>query len=243
MTTTDPGDRHTDPRTPPRSSPREAAVVAGAVTAGTALAIGYAFDPARAGGAELLVAIGGVYAVLTAVTLVWLRRRGELRASMRPLSGDVAFGGFVAALLYGVAMAAHLAALRGSAREAWIMRVYLQLGDPAAEGRVLVGAAVFLIAALEEIVWRGLVMRALEGPLGQLRAWLATSALYALAHLPTLFLLADPTAGPNPLVMAAAFGFGLAWARVVHRAGRLVPAIFAHALFSWAVVSFPIWRP
>jgi hypothetical protein len=33
------------------------------------------------------------------------------------------------------------------------------------------------------------------------------------------------------------------WGRVVHRTGRLAPAVFAHAFFSWAIVSFPIWRP
>ncbi len=71
---------------------------------------------------------------------------------------------------------------------------------------MFVGALVFLIAALEEIVWRGLVLRALEGPLDKVAAWLLSSALFAAAHAPTLFLLADPVAGPNPLLVAAGFG-------------------------------------
>ena len=28
-----------------------------------------------------------------------------------------------------------------------------------------------------------------------------------------------------------------------NRTGRLVPSLFAHGLFSWAIVDFPLWRP
>ncbi|AUX47228.1 hypothetical protein SOCE26_087400 [Sorangium cellulosum] len=233
-----------DPREPPRASRREAALIAAAAVAGTALVAAFAFDPARGGSSAMLAAPGALYTVLAVFALAWLRRRGELRAALRPRSGDLARGAFVAAALYGLAMAVQLTlAPRGSPREAWILRLYLQLGDPSADARVFVGAAVFVIAALEEVVWRGLVMRALEGPLGPTAAWLLSSALFAAAHLPTLFLLGDPFAGPNPLLVAAGLGCSLVWGRVVHRTGRLPPAIFAHAFFSWAIVSFPIWRP
>ncbi|WP_437777721.1 CPBP family intramembrane glutamic endopeptidase [Sorangium sp. So ce1097] len=239
-----PEPRSTDPREPPRASRREAALVAALVTAVVAVAVSLAFDPARAGAPGMLAAVGAPYAVLGAATVMWLRRRGELRAALRPLSGDLARGALVAALLYGVAMAVQMViAPRGSPREAWLLRLYLQLGDPSADARVFVGAMVFVVAALEELVWRGLVMRALEGPLGLASAWLLSSALFAVAHLPTLYLLGDPVAGPNPLLVAAGFGCSLVWGRVVHRTGRLPPALFAHAFFSWAVVSFPIWRP
>jgi membrane protease YdiL (CAAX protease family) len=232
------------PREPPRTSRRQAALIAGGATLGTALAISFAFAPARAGTPAMLAALAALYATLSAVTVLWLRRRGELRAALGPRSGDLARGAFVAALLYGVAMAVQLALTpRGSPREAWIMRLYFQLGDPSADARVFAGALVFVIAALEEIVWRGLVMRALEGPLGRVSAWLLSSALFAAAPLPTVFLLGDPVAGPNPLVVAAGFGCSIVWGRVVHRTGRLPPAVFAHAFFSWAIVSFPIWRP
>ena len=238
------GERSTDPREPVRATATEAALIAGGVTAGTGLAVAFAFNPSRAGSLTALAALGYLYLVLAAVTVLWLRRRGELRAALRPAYGDLSAGALLAALLYGAAMgAALLIAPRASGREAWLMRFYLQLGDPAADGRVLVGGFVFVIAALEEVTWRGLVMRALEGPLGPARAWVLSSALYAAAHVPALFLLADPTAGLNPLVVAAAFGCGLVWARIVHRTRRLTLAMFTHALFSWAVVSFPLWRP
>ncbi|WP_437657988.1 CPBP family intramembrane glutamic endopeptidase [Sorangium sp. So ce1182] len=236
--------RSTDPREPPRASRREAALIAAAVTAGVALAVSLAFDPERAGALGMLAPVGALYVLLAAAAGVWLRRRGELRAALRPLSGDLARGALVAAALYGVSMAVQMAvAPRGSPREAWLLRLYLQLGDPSADARVFAGAMVFVVAALEELVWRGLVMRALEGPLGQGAAWLLSSALFAAAHLPTLLLLGDPVAGPNPLLVAAGFGCSIVWGRVVHRTGRLPPALFAHAFFSWAIVSFPIWRP
>jgi uncharacterized protein len=235
--------QQTDPREPPQASRREAALIAASVSAGTALAVSYAFAPVLAGTAQMLAAIGALYTLLAGVTALWLRSRGELRAALRPRSGDLARGAFVAALLYGVTMAVQLAlAPRGTPREAWVMRLYLQLGDPDADARVFVGAAVFVVAALEEVVWRGLVMRALEGPLGREGGWLASSALFAAAHAPTLFLLRDPVAGLNPLVVAAGLGGSIVWGRLVHRTGRLAPAIFAHAFFSWAVVSFPVWR-
>ncbi len=236
--------RVTDPREPPRATAREAALLVGGETVGAALAAAFAFDPSRAGAISALAGLGCFYLVAAVVTALWLRRRGELRAAFRPAHGDLTAGAVLAALLYGAAMgAALLVAPRASAREAWLMRLYLQLGDPAVDDRVLVGGVVFVIAALEEVVWRGLVMRALEGSAGRGRAWVLSSALYAAAHLPAVALLADPTGGPNPLLPAAAFGCGMVWARVVHRTGRLTPAIFAHAIFSWAIVSFPVWRP
>ena len=226
------------------ASPREVALVACGVTAATGLVIDYAFDPARAGQASMLVALFALYAVLAALALVRLHRRGELRARFRPVGGDMTLGALVALLLYGGARVFEMSVTpRGSPREAWIVRLYLQIGDPDAPGRGLASAAVLGVAALEEIVWRGLVMRTLEDVVGPFRAAVLTAVLFAIAHLPTLWLLRDPAAGLDPLVVVAAFGCGLVWGLVTARARRLVPALIAHALFSWAVVDFPLWRP
>lgn len=226
------------------TSPMEAIAIALGVTAAVAAVITWAFAPARAGELAMILAIGACYAVLTALTALRLRRRGELGALLRPASGDLTLGALSAGLLYG---AAHLVTqtitARGTPREGWIMRLYLQLGDPEAHGRVLLGGAVFVVAALEEFVWRGLVTRAIEEVVGLRRAVVITALLFALAHLPTLFVLAMPPAGLNPLIVLAALGGGLLWGVIYARAGRLVPALFAHALFSWAVVEFPVWRP
>lgn len=226
------------------SSPGEAISVAVGVTLSTGIVIAFAFDPSRAGTRAVLIALGLFYAAIGAFAIRRLDQRGELRSKFRPASGDFTLGAVVAGALYGVAhLVDQLVATHGSIREAWIMRVYLQIGDPNAPGHVLVGGAVFLIAAIEELVWRGLVMRTLEAVYGARRALIATSLLYAVAHLPTLYLLGDPAAGLNPLVVLAAVGCGTVWGLVYLRTERLVPALFAHALFSWAVVEFPIWRP
>lgn len=225
-------------------SPREAVTVAAGVTLATGVVMSFAFDPQRAGTPAMLIAIGLLYAGLTLLALHRLRQRGELEHRFRPAGGDLTLGAFTAGLLYGAAhLVEHAIASRGTPQEAWVMRLYLQLGDPQAVGRVLVGGAVFVVAALEEIVWRGLVMRSLEAVLERRRALALTSVLFALAHLPTLYLLRDPSAGLNPLIVIAALGCGTVWGIVYLRSTRLVPAIFAHAFFSWAIVEFPIWRP
>jgi membrane protease YdiL (CAAX protease family) len=233
-----------DPTKPAARDAREALTYAVVVTLATAAAVSFAFNPERAGKSTSLVPLAAAYAIFTAVALVRLHRRGELRGEMRPQSGDLTLGAVTGALLYGIATLGHLAVTsRGSPREGWIMRLYLQLGDPADERRILLGGAVFVIAALEELTWRGLILRSLEDPLGPTRAWLVSSLLFAVAHVPTVILLADPVAGPNPLIVSAALGCSFVWGFIAMRYRRLVPAIFAHALFSWAVVEFPIWRP
>jgi membrane protease YdiL (CAAX protease family) len=234
----------TGPRGAERAQKRQAVVISTLVTLGVAAVISFTFSPERAGKAIGLIALGAVYAVFTAMALGRLHLRGELRDELRPHGGDLALGAITAAFLYGIAMVAHLAITGpGSPRAGWIMRVYLQLGDPTVGPHMLRSAAIFVVAALEEVTWRGLVMRSLEGPVGESRALLLSTALFAIAHAPTIVLLADASAGPNPLVVSAALGCSLVWGFIALRYQRLVPAIFAHALFSWAVVEFPIWRP
>jgi len=50
---------------------------------------------------------------------------------------------------------------------------------------------------IEELVWRGGVMPILRDFFRRAVAWLVSSALFAAACMPTLFLLGDPVAGPN----------------------------------------------
>ncbi|APR85108.1 Hypothetical protein A7982_10457 [Minicystis rosea] len=229
---------------PPPVRSRDALSLALVVTLATGAVITYAFDPARAGQASMLGAIGGLYAVLAAVALVRLKRRGELYARFRPMSGDMTLAAVSAGVLYGLGRIAQMVlATHGSPREAWIVRLYLQIGDTAAAGRGTVGAAVFAVAALEEIVWRGLVMRSLDDALGPRRALTYATLLFGVAHLPTMWLLRDPMVGLNPLVVLAALGCSAVWGAIVLRTNRLTPAVLAHALFSWSVVEFPLWRP
>ncbi len=228
----------------PRAPSREAIVVAVAATVATFVVMNYAFSPDNAGTPGMLGAIFGLDLAIAAVALTRLKRRGELGEKLRLARGDIWLGGMVAGLLYGGAMLGHLVLTpHHTPREAWIMRVYLQIGDPRGEGREIVGGAVFLVAALEELAWRGLVQLSLEEVIGPVRAVVLASVLFALAHVPTLWLLGDPNAGPNPLIVMAGVGCSLVWGALVLRTRRLVPSLIAHALFSWAIVEFPIWRP
>ncbi|HVY46589.1 MAG TPA: type II CAAX endopeptidase family protein [Minicystis sp.] len=244
-----PGDAAPGEAPPPLRAPmvrtsREALVACVSIPVATALVMAYAFAPARAGTPGMLAAIFGLDAAIAAVAIVRMHQGRELFTRMQLARGDIWLGGMVAGLLYGIAMLAHLVLTPHlTAREAWIMRLYLQIGDPRGNGSELVSGAVFVVAALEEVAWRGLVQRSLEDVLGPIRAVVVTAALFALAHAPTLWLLGDPTAGPNPLVVLAGFGCSLVWGALVLRTRRLVPSIVAHALFSWAIVEFPIWRP
>jgi uncharacterized protein len=226
-------------------SPRDAVSTAFGVTIATGAVMTFAFDPARAGQPAMVGSIGALYALLTVVTLARLHRRGELRERFRRASGDVTFGALTAGALYGAGRIALMAiAPRGTPAVAWIARLYLQIGrigDDASAGRA-VGLAVLAVAALEEIVWRGLVMLVLLEAFGARRAVVITAALFALAHVSTAFLLRDPVAGLNPLVILAGLGCSLVWGAMVVRTGRLLPALVAHALFSWSVIEFPLWR-
>jgi membrane protease YdiL (CAAX protease family) len=211
-----------------------------------AAALTIAMQQNMSGSPVALVVLALPYAVLTVLAIVYFRREGTLAQKLRPKSGDLTFGALVTVMLFFGAIAGRkFLAPHGSVREAWVMRVYLQIGDPELmQQRVLVvSLAIAAVAILEEIAWRGLIYSLVEERFGTRRAWPATAILYAAAHIPTIVLLRDPYAGPNPLIVLAALGCGLVWGLIVARTGRLPVAIFSHAFFTWCVaVQFPLWR-
>jgi hypothetical protein len=218
-----------------------------AFAAGTTLlvagATSYAFAIERAGTALSFATLAAPYVVLSAVAVARMRRRHEMFL-LRPRGGDLTFGALVAFLLYGIAFAFHaLVTSHGQPNSGWIIQVYLRLGDPLAETRHAVALGVAAIGMLEELTWRGLVTPVLEERLGALRGAALSTVSWAAAHLPTVWLLADPAAGPNPLLVLAALGCGAAWSYLRWRMERLVPVLLSHGLFSWAIVEFPLWTP
>jgi membrane protease YdiL (CAAX protease family) len=221
-------------------------LIALVATALVAISMGVGMRAAASGSALVFVAPAVPYVVLTAAALWQMRRDGTLLEKLRPRGGDITFGAMAMVMLYFASIAGRkLLAPQGSAREGWIMRIYLQIGDPESLQRHLIAVTlgVVAVAVLEEISWRGFVYSLLEERLGTRRAWPATAVLYAAAHLPTLFLLSDPFAGPNPLIVLAALGCGLVWGLIVAKTGRLPVAIISHALFTWCVaIQFPLWR-
>lgn len=211
------------------------------VTAVTAAVVTLAFRYEWAGPTRMLPLIGGAYLVLFLGAARFLHARGELREALAPKRLDLTMGALVAGVLYLAANLLPTALFAGRAAEGWLFRLYLQLGDPRDTAPPYVGVAVLATATLEEIVWRGWVMRALQRAHGSKVALIGTTALYALAHLGTMFVLRDPEAGMNPLVVTAALGCGLVWGAMALRFERLGPSLAAHALFSWAMALFPLW--
>lgn len=211
-----------------------------------AAAVSIAMRGAMSGSALLFVVLAVPYTLLAVLAVLYMRREGTLGEKLRPRAGDLTFGALVTVMLFFGAIAGRkFLAPHGSVREGWVMRIYLQIGDPEMlqHNVFAVSMAVGVVAVLEEISWRGLIYSLLEERLGTRRAWPATAILYAAAHLPTMLLLRDPFAGPNPLIVIAALGCGLVWGLTVARTGRLPVAIISHALFTWCVaVQFPLWR-
>ena len=88
---------------------------------------------------------------------------------------------------------------------------------------VVAAAAVLVAPVVEELLFRGLVLRGLMLRLGFWPAAVVSSTLFGLLHATGTWLQAVP-------VVVATGVFGLALCVLVRRTGRLGPAILAHAL-------------
>ncbi len=212
------------------------------ITAVIAGAFWFALQPERAE-RESFYALAIPYFILAGYAVYRLRARDELHL-LRPRSGDLTFGALVAAVMYGLAFVVHaLFTSPGEPYEGWIVRVYLLLGNPLSETRHLVALGITAIGLCEELTWRGLVTPMLEPRLGPLRGAALSTILWSVAHVPTVWLLADPLAGPNPLLVVGTLGCGFAWSYLRWRMERLSPVLFSHGLFTWAIVELPLWSP
>lgn len=220
----------------------EAVGMAAVVTAATAGGLWLAMAPLRAGTFESLFILGVIYVGLAGLAALRLRRRGLLQERLAPRRGDLTLGALLAAVGWGVARGGQLLlAAPDSHQEGWIIRLYVQIGEPAMSATFEAGFALLLVASLEEVAWRGGVQEALIDGFGPRRGWLAAAVLYALAHAPTAWRLAVTGLGPNPLLLVAALAGGLVWGFLAMKSGRVAPSIAAHAFFTWAVVQFPLW--
>ncbi|MCL2777448.1 MAG: CPBP family intramembrane metalloprotease [Polyangiaceae bacterium] len=223
------------------------AVSVGGIVVVIAAATHFAFAAARAGEPSMLVWMGGPTVALAVFGAVRAYYDGVFKDWMAMRAGDFTRGFVGAAVLFGAAWVfTKVVAPVGSAREPWLARVYLQLGDPSMlrkNAPVLVGA-IIVMAIAEEILWRGFVTTLLAEKIGSRRAWVWAAVLYAIAHAPTAFALQDRVAGYNPTVMAAALGGGLVWGFLARRYGRLLPGVISHILFDWTVLMmFRLWGP
>lgn len=196
------------------------------------------FYPALAGTPWMWLAFGVSQAPLAIVALKRMKDSGELREMLQPRWGDISMGMGSSLLLLAASWGMRtLMAPEGSPREAWLLRAYLQAGDP----KVLqaqwpvIAAAIIGLAFLAEAGWRGLIFPELEVRLGSRLAWPVTGVAYGLAFAPSAWWLRD-SAGLNVLVPMAATAGGLIWGFLAARTRRLTPSMMSHAVFLWFVV-------
>lgn len=185
---------------------------------------------------------------LAAVALLRAHNDGELEAWMRPTWGDFTRGFATTLFLFGAAYVyVKLIAPSGTPRDAWMARLYLQLGDPSVMRKhaPTVAFAIIALAASGEIVWRGLVTTLFAEQFGSRYAWVMAAVAYAVASVPSMWALRDAAAGLNPVLPLAALGGGLVWGALARfYNGRVFPGIVSHALFAWCVLMmFRLWGP
>jgi membrane protease YdiL (CAAX protease family) len=212
----------------------------------TAVASYYAFADTGSGSRVFWLLAVGPSAGLGVLASVWSRREDFLTDWLTPRWGDFTLAVLGGGGLYAAAWAfVRLVAPVGSRREAWLVPLYGQIGDP----RILQGHAILVVATIgvaslaEELVWRGMVTELLAERVGSRTAWLWAAALYATAFAPTMWALRTGP-GLNPILVLAAAGIGLACGGLHRSTGRLLPAVLAHAVFDSAVVLIaPLWGP
>ncbi len=183
--------------------------------------------------------MGLPYVALSVVAAVRLQRLRLLRPILTFRPGDPSIGIGVGVVL--VIAAWELGKLffpSDGVQHAWLLRVFLLAGDTST---AYTTSWLLLLAASEELVWRGWVQVELSRELGARAGWVVGASVYAVAHTATLITLRDPVAGPNPVLVLAALGCGLCWAFLRERTGRLWPGVFSHAAFTYLASQF-LWR-
>jgi uncharacterized protein len=204
----------------------------------------YAWAPGHVGSATFWALTCGPYVCLAGLAIWWAIRDDLLSQWLSPHWGDFTRGIVGAAVLYAAAWSfARYAAPVGSPREIWLVSLYGQLGDPQQlrAHAPLVGGAILLASACEEVVWRGMVTQLIADRVGSRTGWLAAAALYAVAYVPTMWSLRAGF-GLNPALVAAALAVGVFCGAMARAFGGLVPGIVAHAFFDWAVLMMiPLW--
>ncbi len=218
-----------------------------AIVATIAVAAHFAFQVERAGTLSFVIVMAAPTLIFAGYGVHKAWQDGVLRSWFTVRSGDFTRGFAAAGVLFGLAYAAsRVIAPVGTARESWLARLYLQLGDPSMLRRSVwvVVLVIVVMSVAEEVLWRGLVTTLLEERIGTTRAWVWSAVLYALAHVPAVWGLRDPVAGANPFLPLGALGAGLLFGGMARRFERLLPSIIAHALFDWTVLMmFRLWGP
>ncbi len=201
----------------------------------TTAAMGFAFRANVAGTPTFWLSLLVPYLVLAGLAVKKLWDEGALLDVAGPRWGDLSVGALTGGLLLLASFGARaVLAPADSVRQAWLFRIYAQVGDPDVVQRsVLYTAAVFVIVVCEELVWRSMVLDELSQRFGTRLGWPLAALAYGFSMLPTLFTLRDPLAGLNPLLLTSGIGCGIVWSFLASIKGRLPPVIVAHAVFTY----------
>ena len=204
----------------------------------TFLGVAYSFSEARAGSPLFWLGVGLPYVLLVALALHKMWSDGTLVELLTPRWGDLSLGATsMIVLLFASWAARKVLSPAGSPRQAWLFRIYLQLGNPEHLQRSTGYTLLILsICVAEEIVWRGMLLGELRERFGRRAALPLSALLYGVSTLPTLWLLRDPIAGVNPLLITVAVGCGLIWSFLSAQLGRLTPAIISHMAFTYFTI-------
>lgn len=170
---------------------------------------------------------------LALLACIALARSGRLKARLLPRGGDIFLGVLTAVvLIIAVWAGRYLIMPHGSPRNAWLARMYIQMGDPLLlQSTPWLPLVLIIGPMLEEVIWRGWLQDQLATRLGAVRGLLLTSGLYALTAVPTMFTLGDATVGANVLFPLLAIVGGLVWGYATMLSGRATPAMISHATF------------
>jgi membrane protease YdiL (CAAX protease family) len=204
------------------------------VVVATTLGNAVAFRPEWGGTWKFWLTLGGVYLALALLAVYRIWDEGIVKTVFKLKSGDFALGALIGLLLLiGTWLGRLVLTPAGSEEQAWLAYIYLMLGDPKAlQSSIVLTTTLLGIAALEEIVWRAMVLDELMQRLGDRRAWPVCALLYAVSLTPTMVTLRGP-AGLNPLLPLAALGCGLVWGFSARIFGRLPPLMVSHMVFTY----------
>lgn len=200
--------------------------------------VAYSFSEPRAGSGLFWLGVSLPYVFLLALALHKMWAEGTLVEWLTPRWGDLSIGATSMIVLLCASWAARqVLTPAGSARQAWLFRIYLQLGNPEhlqrSTGYTLL---ILAICVADEIVWRGMVLSELTQRFGRRAALPLSTLAYGFALLPTLWLLRDPVVGLNPLLLTAALGCGLIWSFMASAVGRLTPVMISHMAFAYFTI-------
>jgi membrane protease YdiL (CAAX protease family) len=183
---------------------------------------------------RVVLSLAGQYAGSLVVFLLLTRRRdlGALGLEVEPRDFLYVGLGLVLQIALAIAFLPLSNLLFPDGRPQQEVADIIASADTLAVQVALVVAAVLLGPVTEEVMYRGILLKALETR-GRVFAMIVTAAVFALVHVPGLST--ERLLAAAALYLPPLFILGLVLARLTQRTGRLGPAILLHS--GWNLLS------